>query len=170
MDVQEALAYINAMPGLAFHQRARRKGWLCPLCGNGGGSDGDGVTENPHSPGHYKCFRCGASGSVLDWLAMERGITPTGGNFPAVLADLFSKSPAEAFGTYVAGSAYAPALAGMDISSGQPDIRVSLDKRALKGNKVQVLERDTTVVVPTGPFPVMNGVITKNHSASVLSF
>jgi len=85
-------------------------------------------------------------------------------DFPAVLTDLFSKSPAEAFGTYVAGSAYAPALAGMDISSGQPDIRVSLDKRALKGNKVQVLERDTTVVVPTGPFPVQNSATGKTNS------
>ena len=85
-------------------------------------------------------------------------------DFPSVLADLFSKSPAEAFGTYVAGSAYAPALAGMDLSSGQPDIRVSLDKRALKGNKVQVLERDTTVVVPTGPFPVQNSATGKTNS------
>ena len=52
----------------------------------------------------------------------------------------------------------------MDLSSGDPDIRVSLDKRALKGNKVQVLERDTTVVIPTGPFPVLNGETGKTNS------
>ena len=85
-------------------------------------------------------------------------------DFPAVLTDLFSKIPAEALGTYVTGSAYAPALAGIDLSSGKPDIRVSLDKRALKGNKVQVLERDTTVVIPTGPFPVLNSSTGKTNS------
>ena len=83
---------------------------------------------------------------------------------PSILTDLFSKFPAEAFAAYVAGSAYAPALAGIDLSSGEPDIRVSLDKRALKGNKVQVLERDTTVVIPTGPFPVLNGETGKTNS------
>ena len=83
---------------------------------------------------------------------------------PSILTDLFSKHPAEAFAAYVAGSAYAPALAGIDLSSGEPDIRVSMDKRALKGNKVQVLERDTTVVVPTGPFPVVNGETGKTNS------
>ena len=31
-----------------------------------------------------------------------------------------------------------------------------MDKRALRGTKVQVLERDTTVVIPTGLFPVQN--------------
>ena len=85
-------------------------------------------------------------------------------DYPAVLTDLFSKAPAGMFETYVTGSAYAPALAGMDLSSGQPDIRLSLDKRALKGNKVQVLERDTTVVIPTGPFPVMNSGTGKTNS------
>ena len=75
---------------------------------------------------------------------------------PTVLTDLFAKEPAAALGAYVTGSAYAPALAGIDLGAAKPDIRVSLDKRSLKGNKVQVLERDTTVVIPTGPFPVQN--------------
>ena len=85
-------------------------------------------------------------------------------DFPAVLTDLFAPVAAEALGAYVTGSAYAPALAGLDLSSGHPDIRVSLDKRALKGNKVQVLERDTTVVVPKGPFEVLNGETGKTNS------
>ena len=85
-------------------------------------------------------------------------------DFPSVLTDLFSETPAHALGTYVAGSAYAPALAGIDLSSGNPDIRVSVDKRALKDNKVQVLERDTTVVIPTGPFPVLNSATGKTNS------
>ena len=75
---------------------------------------------------------------------------------PSILSELFSKAPASALAAYVSGAAYAPVLAGIDFSPERPDIRVSLDKRALKGNKVQVLERDTTVFVPTGPFPVQN--------------
>ncbi|MBQ9193524.1 MAG: hypothetical protein IJ156_07380 [Bacteroidales bacterium] len=83
---------------------------------------------------------------------------------PSVLTDLFAKEPAAALGAYVTGSAYAPALAGIDLGAGKPDIRISLDKRALKGNKVQVLERDTTVVVPAGPFPVLNSSTGKTNS------
>jgi hypothetical protein len=83
---------------------------------------------------------------------------------PAILTDLFATAPAQAFRTYVGGSAYAPALAGIDLSAGNPDIRVSLEKRALKGNKVQVLERDTTVVIPTGPFPVLNSGTGKTNT------
>ena len=99
-------------------------------------------------------------------LSMPSGIVAyaSATDFPAFLTHLFSEAPAKALGTYVAGSAYAPALAGIDLSSGEPDIRVSLDKRALKGNKVQVLERDTTVVIPTGPFPVLNGETGKTNS------
>ena len=99
-------------------------------------------------------------------LSMPAGIVAYASvtDFPSVLTDLFSQAPAGALGTYVAGSAYAPALAGIDLASGEPDIRVSLDKRALKGNKVQVLERDTTVVIPTGPFPVLNSATGKTNS------
>ncbi len=85
-------------------------------------------------------------------------------DFPAVLTDLFAKVQADAIGTYVTGSAYAPALAGVDLSSGEPEIRVSLDKRALKGKKVQVLERDTTVFIPKGPFPVLNSATGKTNT------
>ena len=85
-------------------------------------------------------------------------------DFPSVLTNLFAKDPAGMLESYVTGSAYAPALVGIDLSSGRPDIRVSLDKRALKGNKVQVLERDTTVVIPTGPFPVQNSATGKTNT------
>ena len=83
---------------------------------------------------------------------------------PSILTDLFAPAPAQALEAFATGSAYAPALVGIDLSSGQPDIRVSLDKRALKGNKIQVLERDTTVVIPTGPFPVLNSATGQTNS------
>jgi hypothetical protein len=133
-------------------------------------------------PGHWTVMGSAAAAGpfsdkkFLDYPLRERladaGLTLPAGivayasvtDFPSVLTDLFAETPARALGTYVAGSAYAPALAGVDLSSGEPDIRVSLDKRALKGNKVQVLERDTTVVIPTGPFPVLNSATGKTNS------
>ena len=83
---------------------------------------------------------------------------------PSLLGDLFAKEPAAALNAYVTGSAYAPGIATLDLSSGEGRLRVSLDKRSLKGNKVQVLERDTTVVIPTGPFPVLNSATGQTNS------
>lgn len=57
---------------------------------------------------------------------------------------------------YVKGAGFAPAAASLDLSGERPAMHIQLDTRALKGTKVQVLERDTVVVVPGGLFPVTN--------------
>ena len=75
---------------------------------------------------------------------------------PEMASELFSGELQEQLLAYVRGSGYAPAFMGLDLSQEKPSYRIRLDKRALKGTKVQVLERDTTVVVPTGLFPVQN--------------
>lgn len=76
---------------------------------------------------------------------------------PALLQSLFSAPLSDALLAWVRGSGYAPAFLEADLSNaGAPEFTVRLDKRVLKGTKVQVLERDTTVVVPTGLFPVKN--------------
>ena len=54
------------------------------------------------------------------------------------------------------GAGYAPAAASLNLSGPLPSMRVQLETQALKGTKVQVLERDTVVVVPGGLFPVTN--------------
>ncbi len=73
---------------------------------------------------------------------------------PAVITQLFSRpAPLQ---DYVKGAGYAAAFSSLDLSGKNPLFRLSLDKRALKGTKVQVLERDTVVVVPSGLFPVQN--------------
>lgn len=62
----------------------RRKGIVCPLCGNGSGrkdkdGDGVGVTENPKSktdPKTLHCFGCGFSGSVIELYMQEHGMNP----------------------------------------------------------------------------------------------
>lgn len=40
--------------------------YICPLCGNGSGSDGDGIVRNPKSDSYgLKCFKCGFSGDII---------------------------------------------------------------------------------------------------------
>lgn len=75
---------------------------------------------------------------------------------PEMASGLFSGALSDQLSAFVRGSGYAPAFLGLDLSGSLPSYKLRLDKRALKGTKVQVLERDTTVVVPTGLFPVQN--------------
>lgn len=82
---------------------------------------------------------------------------------PALAGELFTASLAQPLGKYVKGAGFAPATASLNLSAEVPVMRVRLDTRALKGSKVQVLERDTVVVVPGGLFPVVNGATGKTN-------
>ena len=75
---------------------------------------------------------------------------------PERVTDCFESPLSEPLKAYVLGSGYAPAVVGMDFSGERPAFQLRVEKRVLKGTRVQVLERDTTVVVPTGLFPVQN--------------
>ena len=75
---------------------------------------------------------------------------------PEAAASVLGGALGQAVKDWSAGSGYAPAMATLDLSGEQPTFKVALYKRALKGTKVQVMERDTTVVIPTGLFPVKN--------------
>lgn len=48
----------------------QNKGYVCNLCGNGTGEDGDGLRFNPQSKdGKYiKCFSCGFYGDILEYV------------------------------------------------------------------------------------------------------
>ena len=83
---------------------------------------------------------------------------------PSVVTDILSSRMASPIEAFAKGAGYAPAFVQADLSGELPSMTIRLDKRALKGTKVQVLERDTTVVVPTGYFPVKNYTTGKtNH-------
>lgn len=48
------------------------KGIICPICGNGTGTSGDGIRENPNGKvGALKCFKCGFSGDVIDLIQQD---------------------------------------------------------------------------------------------------
>ena len=85
-------------------------------------------------------------------------------DYPALTGDLFAGAEASALGAYVTGSAYSPAVFSLDLSTGEARMRITLEKRALKSSRLPILERDTTVVVPTGPFPVLNSQTGKTNS------
>ena len=75
---------------------------------------------------------------------------------PDFAGQLFTKSLSAPLLSFVKGAGYAPAAASLNLSGPLPSMRVQLETQALKGTKVQVLERDTVVVVPGGLFPVTN--------------
>lgn len=51
------------------------KSYICPICGNGQGSSGDGLTRNPKSKGGngLKCFKCDFSGDIIDLYQQVNG-------------------------------------------------------------------------------------------------
>jgi replicative DNA helicase len=83
MDRDEAKEHIKANPEIYF-QRARRSGYICPLCQNGAGKDGTGIKEIPTKKGVYKCFKCDFSGDVFGFIAKENNLDVKS-DFPKVM-------------------------------------------------------------------------------------
>ncbi len=52
----------------------KHKGYICPICGNGAGESGTGISEPPNNPDYYKCFKCGHYGDVISFYAESIGI------------------------------------------------------------------------------------------------
>ncbi len=73
MERTQAVEAINEMQP-TFLPKARKRGWICPSCGNGSGRDGDGIVRNPKT-GKYKCFKCGAGGDILDLIEITFGLS-----------------------------------------------------------------------------------------------
>lgn len=59
---------------------AKKTGWICPLCGNGSGSTGDGIVIDKHDRGrtHLKCFKCHFYGDMIELIAQVEGIQDGG--------------------------------------------------------------------------------------------
>lgn len=57
---------------------ARKRGtYICPVCGNGTGEDGDGISVDTKAKNPYTlhCFRCSTHGSVVDFYMKEHNCT-----------------------------------------------------------------------------------------------
>jgi replicative DNA helicase len=58
--------------------------YICPLCGNGSGKDGDGMSVDPHGDGtQLKCFKCGFYGDIVD-LYQQQNACDVGAAFTAL--------------------------------------------------------------------------------------
>ena len=70
----------NREPDFLEPARQRINGhtsYICPSCGNGSGSSGDGIALDPHSKRgkRYKCFVCGLSEDVIGLWKLHTGQT-----------------------------------------------------------------------------------------------
>ena len=73
--IRDNLDYIHAHPEIYFTQEAKKGGYICPVCGNGSGSDGTGVKLIKGQSFRYKCFKCDTSGDVINFYAAEHHIS-----------------------------------------------------------------------------------------------
>ncbi len=64
MTREDAIKEINSQAP-TFLQAAKKRGYICPNCGNGSGKDGDGLVLNPKTK-KYKCFKCDIGGDIID--------------------------------------------------------------------------------------------------------
>ena len=57
--------------------RARVRGYICPVCGSGSGSNGTGMEEEKHYPNRYTCYACGIyNKDCYDIIAQMLGLEP----------------------------------------------------------------------------------------------
>lgn len=76
MTRDEARQYILNNPQIHLKPDKSGEGYICPLCGNGSGSTGTGLRK--HKEHHWKCFKCGFYGDMVELIAQEYGISDGG--------------------------------------------------------------------------------------------
>lgn len=64
MDRDRARDQINAQEP-TFLQRAKSRGYICPVCNNGSGTSGTGITRDAKT-GRFHCFKCGLHADVIE--------------------------------------------------------------------------------------------------------
>ena len=76
MTRAEAKEYVKRQEP-TFLQRAKERGYICPFCGNGNGSDGDGIVRDTkdRERTHYKCFVCGVHPDIIDLIGEYYGLS-----------------------------------------------------------------------------------------------
>lgn len=75
MDRKEASDYIRSNPKQYLKEAKKRNTYICPLCGNGTGNQGDGMTTKDGV--HFTCWKCNQirSADVLDIIGLEYGLS-----------------------------------------------------------------------------------------------
>lgn len=58
-----------------FLPKAKKSGYVCPKCGNGTGSTGDGIALDKRDGAHYKCFKCGLYADTIELYGLHYGLS-----------------------------------------------------------------------------------------------
>lgn len=127
-----------------FLNQARQKAngqptYICPVCGNGSGKDGDGIALDTSSKSefpHWKCFSCGLYADVLDLWRADRSITDY----------------AEAFRT-----AYEYYGITIDRTSAIDDFASEIDIQA-RTSHVQTFQKENHETIPMNQDGAKNGI------------
>lgn len=71
---EEAIRELKSKNPGVFLDKAKKRGYICPICGNGSGRDGDGIVVDPKTK-EYKCFKCSFYGDIIDLIGKKFGLT-----------------------------------------------------------------------------------------------
>ena len=77
------------------------------------------------------------------------------GEAPEYLPMFLDKNRADAVLRYISGASYAPLFAVLR-TEGNPAVTLTLDRRMERAGNSETFLKDTSVVVPAGPYPVIN--------------
>ena len=66
MNFKEKIDYIHNHPEVYLSKDGSGRGWICPICGSGSGSNGTGMTESKTSiyKGKFTCWAGNCFGRV----------------------------------------------------------------------------------------------------------
>lgn len=117
MTRENAMEYIKQQSPAAFLSKAKKRGFVCPKCGNGTGSDGDGIVRNPRD-GRYHCFKCGdVGGDIFDLIGAAFDIPDFSSRFKKA-AEIYNVSVDKYDGSSPVQVKHSPAEAATKPSEG----------------------------------------------------
>lgn len=76
MTKEQARQEIRSRYAEYLRPAKKKNTFICPLCGNGSGADGDGLVINRKDPErvHLKCFKCQFYGDIIELIKQEKGL------------------------------------------------------------------------------------------------
>lgn len=142
MNYEESKAFINNHPEMYLERDGSKKGYICPLCGSGGGPRGTGLRLNPKSKSgtHLKCFNgaCNFHGDMIELIAKVNGIKDGGSR------EAFDAAR-KAYGIEISGGEYYTRGSAADFADepaevSQPSQPEKSDAEREEANKRHILE------------------------------
>lgn len=75
MTIEQAREQAHERGHELLEPAKKKNTYICPICKNGTGEKGDGISEVPNKKGKYKCFgTCGTYGDIYDFTRVAEGL------------------------------------------------------------------------------------------------